>query len=134
MSRPGREREAFPIAVGPTNEIHNVMTHAAQPISTHTPIMLSRIIHKPPTPEDTTARPHALLEEAVLELLRKHCPNYMKACGYDIRCALNRAFLRLMLERTRGNQARAAEIVGVSRSTIHKHIVAFGISVQAFMK
>ena len=109
------------------------MTHAVQPIPTRAPILLGRMNHVPPAPESNDERPHAVLEEAILELLRQHCPAYTKIRGYDVRCALNRAFLRFVLERTRGNQARAAEVAGFNRNTIRRLIQAFAIDWQGFL-
>lgn len=109
------------------------MTLTPQPIPARAPILLGRMNHVPPTPESSDDRPQALLEEAVLALLRQHCPAYMIVRGYDIRCAFSRAFLRFVLERARGNQARAAEVAGFNRNTIRRLIHAFAIDWQGYL-
>ncbi len=91
------------------------------------PNIIARFSNRPPDNGDPTGHPHELLEEAVLALLRQHCPAYLKTDGRSIRTALSRAFLRFVLERARGSKVRAAEIGGFNRNTIRRLVRAFAI-------
>ena len=103
------------------------MTTAPRHVLHNTPVFLGRMHPKPP-PYDAAPQPaHDLLEESVITLLRQHCPSYLKMDGVPIRLALARAFVRFMLERTHGNQARAAELAGFNRNTLRRLIRGFGI-------
>ncbi len=126
LGRAGREREAFPKARGFTNESKYYELRApshppqhARPARTHEP-------YASPT-DDNAQQTHDLLEESVITLLRQHCPTYLKMDGVPVRLALARAFVRFILERTRGNQARAAELAGFNRNTLRRLIRCFRI-------
>ncbi len=108
------------------------MTHASHPLPEHSPILLGRINHKHKA-KDGAAPSHELLEEGLIVLLRQHCPPYFKMNGYQVRCALNRAFVRFLLERTRGNQARAAEAAGFNRNTLRTLIKTFRIDWKRYV-
>lgn len=108
------------------------MTHTSLPLPDSTPILLGRAPRKHNQPADQPPA-HDLLEEAVLVLLRQHCPSYFKMNGYAVRCALNRAFVRFLLERTRGNQARAAEAAGFNRNTLRTLIRNFRIDWKQYV-
>ena len=68
-----------------------------------------------------------MLEDAILTVLRHHNPTLVKLDGWAIRLTLARALVRFLLERTRGNQSRAAELTGISRETMRRLIQFFGI-------
>lgn len=107
------------------------MQTTPNPIPVNSPILLSRL--RATDIEVAAADPnHQLLEEAVLTLLRQHCPAYVKLNGYTLRCSLIRAYIRFILERTRGNQSRAAEIAKFNRNTIRRLIHAFAIDWRAY--
>jgi len=91
------------------------------------PNVIARFANRPPNNGDPTNQRHELLEEAILALLRQHCPAYLKTDGRSIRTAFSRAFVRFVLERAHGNQARAAEIGGFNRNTIRRLVRTFGI-------
>jgi DNA-binding protein Fis len=105
----------------------NIMSSAPQHILHNTPVLLGRMNHMPPPTDDNAQHTHDLLEESVITLLRQHCPTYLKMDGVPIRLALARAFVRFILERTRGNQARAAELAGFNRNTLRRLIRCFRI-------
>lgn len=90
----------------------------------NTPILLGRSKATPTNTDDTRRQ---LFEEAVLAAMRQHHPGYLKLDGRAIRLAMNRAFVRFLLERTRGNQARAAELAGFNRNTLRTLIKRFAI-------
>ena len=103
------------------------MTHATHHVLRNTPIMLGRANPTPPPADSAPQHGTDLLEEAVLALLRQHNPTYCRLDGAGIRYALARAFVRFILERTRGNQARAAACAGFNRNTLRRFIRVFGI-------
>ena len=70
------------------------------------PNVIARFANRPPNNGDPTNQRHELLEEAILALLRQHCPAYLKTDGRSIRTAFSRSFVRFVLERAHGNQAR----------------------------
>lgn len=107
------------------------MIPSTLPLPESTPILLGRVKQQQRSNEQSPA--HDLLEEAVFVLLRQHCPAYFKLNGYQVRCALNRAFVRFLLERTRGNQARAAEIAGFNRNTLRTLIRNFRIDWKRYI-
>lgn len=96
----------------------------------NTPILLGRS-HEIPADSDDSRR--QLFEEAVLATMRQHHPGYLKLDGRSIRLAINRAFVRFLLERTRGNQARAAELAGFNRNTLRTLIRRFSIDWQEYL-
>lgn len=108
------------------------MTTAPQHILHNTPLLLGRRSPERPPSDSATLPAHDLLEESVLTLLRQHCPTYLKTDGASIRYALARAFVRFLLERTRGNQARAAEIAGFNRNTLRRLIACFSIDSASY--
>lgn len=101
------------------------------PIAVNSPILLSRM-HDTELKATTADPNNQLLEEAVITLMRQHCPAYVKLNGYTLRCSLFRAYIRFILERTRGNQSRAAEISRYNRNTIRRLIHSFGIDWRAY--
>ncbi|HEX2842168.1 helix-turn-helix domain-containing protein [Hyphomicrobium sp.] len=108
------------------------MNTTTLPLPDSAPILLGRI--KTGTTQPYEQDPaHDLLEEAVLVLLRQRYPAYLKLNGYQVRCALNRAFVRFLLERTRGNQARAAELAGFNRNTLRTLIRNFQIDWKRYV-
>lgn len=107
------------------------MQSTPNPIPVNSPILLSRL-HAADIAAAAADLNHQLLEEAVLTLLRRHCPAYVKLNGYALRCSLIRAYIRFILERTRGNQSRAAEIAKFNRNTIRRLIRAFAIDWRAY--
>lgn len=107
------------------------MQSTPNPIPVGSPILLSRL-HATEITAAAADPNHQLLEEAVITLLRQHCPAYVKLNGYTLRCSLIRAYVRFILERTRGNQSRAAEIARFNRNTIRRLIHAFAIDWRAY--
>lgn len=103
------------------------MTTASHHVLHNTPITLGRMPPEPPPADAEPQHAHDLLEESIITLLRQHCPTYLKMDGIPIRLALARAFVRFILERTRGNQARAAELAGFNRNTLRRLIRSFRI-------
>ena len=95
------------------------------------PILFSRL-HDTELEAAAADPNHQLLEESVLTLLRQHCPPYVKLNGYTLRCSLFRAYLRFVLEHTRGNQSRAAEVCRFNRNTVRRLIHAFAIDWRAY--
>ena len=130
MNRPaGKRGFSAPHRGNPTETIS--MIPSTLPLPESTPILLGRVKQQQRSNEQTPA--HDLLEEAALVLLRQHYPVYFKLNGYQVRCALNRAFVRFLLERTRGNQARAAEIAGFNRNTLRTLIRNFRIDWKRYI-
>lgn len=108
------------------------MTTAIQTALRNTPVMLGRLNIPPPPPDNPLQSGNQLLEDAVLTLLRQHAPTYLRMEGASIRFALLRAFIRFLLERTRGNQARAAEVAGINRNTLRRLIRIFAIDWRTY--
>lgn len=106
------------------------MNHTIETALRNTPVILGRMNDSPPPAYG--AQNNQLLEETVLILLRQHYPTYLRMDGAVIRYALVRAFVRFILERTRGNQARAAEIAGFNRNTLRRLIRLFSIDWQRY--
>lgn len=88
-------------------------------------ILFTRPKPLPPTSDAHADPRRALLEDAILALLKQHYPTYLKLRGPDIRWSLNRAFLRFVLERVRGSQTRTAETAGMNRNTVRRLLRIF---------
>lgn len=76
---------------------------------------------------------HALFEESLLTLLRQRYPAYRRMDGHPVRQAMTRAFVRFVLERTRGNQSRAAEVAGYNRNTLRRLIRSLAIDWKSLL-
>jgi Fis family transcriptional regulator, factor for inversion stimulation protein len=71
------------------------------------------------------------LRESVSEALKKHfedTPKDQLSNVYDLILAeIEEPLLRTVLERCRGNQSKAAIILGLSRGTLRKKLKAYGL-------
>lgn len=86
---------------------------------------------EPPT-HDISAS-HDVMEESILTLLRQRYPSYLKMDGKAARRALDRAFIRFVLERCRGNHLRASEAAGCNRNTLRSRIRQYGIDWKSYL-
>lgn len=131
MGLAGQEREAFPVAHGIANG-SITMTHAIETALRNRPILLGRMTLTPPPIDNPPLQANQLLEESILAVLRQNSPTYLKMEGASIRYTLVRAYVRFLLERTRGNQARAAEVAGFNRNTLRRLVRVFAIDWQHY--
>jgi two-component system, NtrC family, nitrogen regulation response regulator GlnG len=76
----------------------------------------------------------AALDEVVRRKLRDTLPAEAEALPKDLHATalswVERPLLEFVLEKTGGNQLRAAEILGINRNTLRKKITTLGVSVK----
>ena len=72
------------------------------------------------------------LEQAVRDQLDRYFEDLGEAEPHNLLAMVNHcvesAVLRMVLERTAGNQSRAAEMLGITRGTLRKKLQAYDIS------
>lgn len=76
-------------------------------------------------------QPTKTLRDSVAETLKRHfeeTPKDQLSNVYDlVLAAIEEPLLRTVLERCRGNQSKAAIILGLSRGTLRKKLKAYGL-------
>lgn len=84
-------------------------------------------LHNTPSEEQTSQT----LRDSVAETLKRHfqsTPNEELSNVYDLVLAtIEEPLLRTVLERCRGNQSKAAIILGLSRGTLRKKLKTYGL-------
>jgi two-component system nitrogen regulation response regulator GlnG len=76
----------------------------------------------------------AALDELVRRKLREVLPAQVEALPRDLHAIalswVERPLLEFVLEKTGGNQLRAAEILGINRNTLRKKITTLGVAIK----
>jgi two-component system, NtrC family, nitrogen regulation response regulator GlnG len=76
----------------------------------------------------------AALDELVRRKLREVLPTQVEALPRDLHAIalswVERPLLEFILEKTGGNQLRAAEILGINRNTLRKKITTLGVAIK----
>ncbi|MFQ3670896.1 MAG: helix-turn-helix domain-containing protein, partial [Verrucomicrobiia bacterium] len=116
---------------GNVRELENIIQRAMVLASTDTitakdlPPDLAAIA---PQPASTPPASPPLSLDSALDLLFDHARN---TPGFELLPAAERELIRRALTLTRGNQVKAAQLLGITRATLRKRVDTFGLKDHA---
>ncbi len=118
---------------GNVRELENTIKRAV--ILSSDPLLTVADFSSLPTPKAGNVRNEELSLEALVEIkLRSSLENIDKMETGDLHgmvlAQVERPLIRFVLKKTRGNQVRAADILGINRNTLRKKIQELGIDVK----
>jgi two-component system nitrogen regulation response regulator GlnG len=118
---------------GNVRELENTIKRAV--ILSSDPLLTVADFSSLPTQKAGNVRNEELSLEALVEIkLRSSLENIEKMETGDLHgmvlAQVERPLIRFVLEKTRGNQVRAADILGINRNTLRKKIQELGIDVR----
>lgn len=118
---------------GNVRELENTIKRAV--ILSSDPLLTVADFSSLPTHKAGTARNEELSLEALVEIkLRSSLENIEKMETGDLHgmvlAQVERPLIRFVLEKTRSNQVRAADILGINRNTLRKKIQELGIDIR----
>lgn len=118
---------------GNVRELENTIKRAV--ILSSDPLLTAGDFSSLPTPKGGNLRSEELSLEALVDIkLRASLDNVDKMETGDLHgmvlAQVERPLIRFVLEKTRGNQVKAADILGINRNTLRKKIHELGIDVK----
>ncbi len=84
--------------------------------------------------DDALSRQNPSLADAIMQLLDQLLPQSEGAIYEDVHSAVDRILLAEVLRRVDGHQTRAAELLGISRTTLRAKLQQLGMSVEKIVR